>query len=590
MFRIRRIYDVVLPREKDIVEQVQRILREQFSLVSEDEVQAIPDHLHNPIKYRLRTILFAAENRQGSLAGFALMMHSAKPPFCYLDFISVDPRATGGGVGAALYQRLRQEARLLGAIGIFMECLSDEPAICRDQAFIKQNKARMKFYERFGARPVIGTRYETPIREDDPCPPSLMFDDLGTGRPLRRETARQIVRAILERRYSHLCPPKYIKMVVRSFRDEPTRLREPRYIKPEDVRPVATDLAADRRIALVMTDRHRIHHVRERGYVESPARIDAIHERLATTGLFAPLPIRHFSNRHILAVHDADFVDYLHRVCEKIDENKSVYPYVFPLRNATRKPVDLPVRAGYYCIDTFTPLNRRAYDSARRAVDCALTAAQSVLETNRLAYALVRPPGHHAEKRAFGGFCYFNSAAIAAHYLSRHGRVALLDIDYHHGNGSQTIFYDRADVLTVSLHGHPRFAYPYFTGFEDERGEGEGEGFNINFPLPEKLEGELYRSHLKKALKRISDFAPTFLVVAFGLDPAKADPTGSWSLTAPDFESNGRLIGALRLPTVVVQEGGYRIRNLGTNARRFFIGLWKGAFEGRLPAEERPAD
>jgi acetoin utilization deacetylase AcuC-like enzyme len=210
-------------------------------------------------------------------------------------------------------------------------------------------------------------------------------------------------------------------------------------------------------------------------------------------------------------------------------------------------------------------------------VDCALTCADRVLEGHRVAYALVRPPGHHAERRSFGGFCYLNSAAVAAQYLSRYGRVALLDVDYHHGNGSQDIFYERADVLTVSLHGHPRHTYPYFSGFEDEKGAGCGVGFNLNLPLPEGLDGPHYRTHLDRALRAIRRFRARYLVVALGLDPAKGDPTGTFTLGARDFRENGRRIGALHLPSVVVQEGGYRSRSLGTNARSFFEGMWEGA-------------
>ena len=198
----------------------------------------------------------------------------------------------------------------------------------------------------------------------------------------------------------------------------------------------------------------------------------------------------------------------------------------------------------------------------------------------RLAYALVRPPGHHAERATFGGFCYFNSAAVAAHHLSFSGRVAVLDIDYHHGNGTQDIFYDRGDVLTVSLHGHPRFAYPYFSGYEDERGAGPGTGFNLNVPLPESLDGAEYRKALQPVLGRIEKFAPAFLVVSLGLDVARGDPTGSWSLTARDIAENGALIGRLGLPTLVVQEGGYRTRTLGVNARNFFQGLHRGGRHG----------
>jgi acetoin utilization deacetylase AcuC-like enzyme len=235
----------------------------------------------------------------------------------------------------------------------------------------------------------------------------------------------------------------------------------------------------------------------------------------------APRP---FAEKHITAVHDADFVSYLRRACADVPENKSLYPYVFPIRNKTRPPREPSVLAGYYCIDTFTPLHRNAWPAARRAVDCSLTAAREILDGRRLAYALVRPPGHHAERRSFGGFCYLNNNAIAAQYLCAHGKVAILDIDYHHGNGQQDIFYRRSDVLTVSSHGHPRFAYPYFSGFEDERGEGEGEGFNLNLPLAETADGPRYREALARALKRIQQFVPQFLVVALGLDTAKGIP------------------------------------------------------------------
>ncbi len=223
--------------------------------------------------------------------------------------------------------------------------------------------------------------------------------------------------------------------------------------------------------------------------MESPVRVKSILSELDKGGMFARITPRSFADRQILAVHDTDFFTYLKRACAAMPEKKSLYPYVFPLRNKTRPPKEPQVLAGYYCMDTFTPINRNAFPAARRAVDCALTAAREILNGRRLAYALVRPPGHHAERRVFGGFCYFNNNAIAAQYLSGYGRVAILDIDYHHGNGQQDIFYRRSDVLTVSIHGHPSFAYPYFSGFEDEKGEGEGEGFNFNLPLPEHIAG-----------------------------------------------------------------------------------------------------
>ena len=149
----------------------------------------------------------------------------------------------------------------------------------------------------------------------------------------------------------------------------------------------------------------------------------------------------------------------------------------------------------------------------------------------------------------------------------------MLDIDYHHGNGQQDIFYDRADVLTVSIHGDPDFAYPYFTGFADERGVDVGVGFNVNLPLPEIQNGADYRLALEQASDVLREFDPAFLVICLGLDPAKGDPTGTWSLSANDFTKNGEMLRKLELPTLVIQEGGYRTRTLGVNARNFFMGL-----------------
>ncbi len=578
MFRIRRVYDITRPKDRDLIPHIQRILKEQFTPMSESDLLAIPEQMQNPFKFKFRTIVFVAEKAKGRLAGFAILMHSIEPSFCFLDFISVNPREGSGGVGGALYERVRSEAQSLKTLGVFMECLPDDHVFCKDKTLIRQNAARLRFYEKFGVYPIVNTAYEKPIKEADLCPPNLLYDSLGRSRALGKKEAKKIVRAVLERRYGDLCPPGYIEMVVNSFKDDPVRLRRPRYVKVDASPPTPRDIPEDMLIALTVTDCHRIHHVRRRGYVESPARIQPILEGIQKTGLFRQLPVRHYSDRHIRAIHDPEFVDYLSRVCARIAPDESVYPYVFPLRNQTRKPLDLPIRAGYYCLDTFTPISRNAFDSAKRAVDCALSAAEALLQNHRLAYALIRPPGHHAEKRAFGGFCYFNSAAVATELLSRHGKVAVLDIDYHHGNGTQTIFYDRSDVLTVSLHGHPRFAYPYFTGFADETGNGPGEGFNWNLPLKEKLDGKEYRAALKQALSRIMEFAPVYLVVALGLDTAKADPTGTWSLTRGDFEANGEMIGGLRLPTLAVQEGGYRVRNLGANAQGFFSGLWRATF------------
>ena len=575
MLRIRRIFDDVLPVNRETLEQVKEILRDRFSQVSEEEIEQLGVKLRNPFKQRFRPILFVAKTLRSRVKGFAMLLHEPEIGFCFLDWIATAGGRTGGGLGGALYDRVRREAVDLGAGELFFECLPDDAEKCPDEALLKENRARLRFYERYGARPIVNTGYELPVNPGDSCMPHLVYDALDAVKPLRRAFARKVVRAILERKYSGYCPAEYVEKVVASFREDPIALREFRYIKPQAVKTAVDDRSTEQ-IALIVNDRHQIHHVHERGYVESPVRVRSILAELDKSGLFARLKPRAFPDKNIHAVHDADFVSYLQHASEAVPEGKSLYPYVFPVRNKTRPPKEPSVLSGYYCIDTFTPINRNAYPAARRGVDCALTAAREILDGRRMAYALVRPPGHHAERRVFGGFCYFNNNAIAAQYLCAYGKVAILDIDYHHGNGQQEIFYRRPDVLTVSVHGHPEFAYPYFTGFEDERGEGEGEGFNLNLPLPENLDGERYRKALGKALHRIEEFFPQFLVVALGLDTAKGDPTGTWSLMAKDFEENGRLIGTLGLPTLVVQEGGYRTRTLGQNARNFFRGLVQG--------------
>jgi acetoin utilization deacetylase AcuC-like enzyme/GNAT superfamily N-acetyltransferase len=577
LLRIRRIHDDTLDVDKDAIAQVQEILRMQFTALPKRDIKKLPRQLRDPLKYRFRSILFVAENRKGHVQGFALLQHASDISFCYLDFISVRPKKTGSGLGGLLYERVRDEALALKSSGLFFECLPDSPQLCRDPQIIKENRARLRFYERYGAYPIVGTLYETPLKEGDDCPPCLVYDSLGMGKPLDRHTAQKTVRAILQRKYGESCLPGYIDKVVESFRDDPVRLRGPRYIKTAPSPRITPVRSVEKVIALVVNDQHEIHHVRERGYVESPIRIRSILQGIEGTGLFERIKPRHFPEKLIKEVHDTHFVEYLKRVSASLKPGRSVYPYVFPIRNVARPPKELPVRAGYYCIDTFTPINRNAYKAAKGAVDCALTSAELILEGYRLAYALVRPPGHHAEHRSFGGFCYFNSAAVAAHFLSAHGKVAVLDIDYHHGNGTQDIFYQRRDVLTLSIHGHPSFAYPYFSGFASEHGVGPGKGYNINIPLPEKVDGPGYLASLNRMLQRIVKFRPRFLIVALGFDPARVDPTGTWELAARDFEANGNAIGSLGLPTLVVQEGGYRVRTLGSNARHFFEGLWKAA-------------
>lgn len=575
MFRIRRVWDTESKANVLAIEEVKELLSQSFPYAPAADFASLAEQISQPPRHGFRVILYVAEGGSGRLRGCAILLHDPALHFCFLNYIATARTQSANGVGGALYERLRDAARKMGALGLFFECLPDEPLLSPDPEIRRTNVQRLRFYERLGARPIAHSAYETRLAPDDNDPPYLMLDPLGGPLP-GREQVRAITRAILERKYAAICPPGYIEHVVDSFRDDPVQLRERRYHLGTrgdgEIVPRAERAAAEP-IPLVINDQHEIHHVRERGYVEAPVRVRVIAQEIERLNLFERVAPKHYPQSWITAVHDHDFVDYLRTICEKIGSGRSVYPYVFPIRNRSRPPRDLPLRAGYYCIDTFTPLNGNAYLAARRAVDCALTAADQVLAGRHFAYALVRPPGHHAERRAFGGFCYFNNAAIAAHYLSRYGRVCVLDIDYHHGNGTQEIFYERADVLTISVHAQPRIAYPYFSGFASERGAAAGLGYNLNLPLPEHVTPEAYRETLATALARLRKYRPNFLVLAMGFDTARADPTGSWENRAADFEAIGAMIAAENIPTVVVQEGGYRTRTLGHNAARFFAGL-----------------
>lgn len=576
MFRIRKIYDDTTAANRAAIRQVTEIMPRQFSRITREDIEKLPKQLHDPLKYRYRSILFVAEDAQYNVKGFALLQHASDLNFCLLELLSAAPGKTGSGVGSTLYESARDEALSLKTLGIFFEVSVDDAALCKDSQALKQRIARMRFYESYGARPIINNDYARPIRPGDDNLYYLVFDDVGRGKRPGRIVTRKVVRAILEREYGDLCTEEYIKTVADSFKDDPVVLREPRYIKG-GVFPLAVPTApALRPIALIVNEGHVIHHVRERGYIQAPVRLSSILKELHKTTLFSKIEALAFPEKFIKAVHDKDYVDYLRRACVGLPPGKSIYPEVFPVRNTSRPPKSMPLRAGYYCIDPFTPLNHNAYLAARGAVNCALTGCDAILAGHHFAYALVRPPGHHAESRAFGGFCYFNSSAIAANYLSDIGRVAVLDVDFHHGNGTQEIFYNRSDVFTLSIHGHPNYVYPHFSGFEDEIGSNYGEGYNVNYPLPEHITIERYQKTLARALKRVADYKPDFLIIALGLDTAKGDPTGSWPLQSGDFQRNGSMIGALGPPTLVVQEGGYKTRTLGINARHFFEGLWQG--------------
>jgi acetoin utilization deacetylase AcuC-like enzyme len=238
------------------------------------------------------------------------------------------------------------------------------------------------------------------------------------------------------------------------------------------------------------------------------------------------------------------------------------------------------------------PIVAGTYAAARAAANTALTGAALLLEGQRATYALCRPPGHHAGRDLYGGYCYLNNAAIAAQFLGVGGwespptpnlqpptpnpqlthRVAILDVDYHHGNGTQQIFYERGDVLFASIHADPARQYPYFAGHADERGAGAGLGANLNIPLEADVDDGRYLEALDEALRAVRAFDPRFLVVSAGFDTFGGDPIADFALSSAVYPQIGRRIAALGLPTLIVQEGGYAVEALGENA----VGLLRG--------------
>ncbi|MDQ2941836.1 MAG: histone deacetylase family protein [Chloroflexota bacterium] len=320
---------------------------------------------------------------------------------------------------------------------------------------------------------------------------------------------------------------------------------------------------------------------------ESPARAVEIERALrAADGYLLEPPIEH-GRAPVTAVHDPDLVDLLEHVwtdaiISGFDGTRPLIPDTFATAAfvAGHEPAGMPAsrgdELGRYCFDTATPIVEGTYAAARAAVDVALTAADRVIRGAALAYALCRPPGHHAGTRLFGGYCYFNNAAIVAQSLCDAGaaRVAILDVDYHHGNGTQQIFWERGDVFYLSLHGDPRAAYPYFSGYAPELGAGAGVGRNRNFPLAPHTAVAGYAPVLAEALRLIDKFDPDApLVLSLGFDTFERDPICDLALQTPDYRQIGSMIAGLGRPVIAVQEGGYALDAIGANAVSFLAGL-----------------
>ena len=316
-----------------------------------------------------------------------------------------------------------------------------------------------------------------------------------------------------------------------------------------------------------------------------PARTEELLGALAARGIAPDTPAE-YGLAPALGVHTPSYLEFLSGIWERWtqlpDHGPEVWPNTFPYwsgrpEDAARPPCPaegIVGQVGWYLGDLSVPMGPRTWTSALRSCQTAVSAADALAGGENAVYALCRPSGHHARADRATGFCYLNNTAVAAQRLrARHARVAILDIDAHHGDGTQQIFYNRADVLTVSIHADPTNYYPFFTGYAGEIGCGAGEGFNLNLPLPHGAGGEAMAGAIEAAGEKIRSFAPQALVVALGFDAHRLDPIGVLKMEARDFARCGAQVRALHLPTLVVQEGGYALGAIGDCLGAFLDGL-----------------
>lgn len=313
---------------------------------------------------------------------------------------------------------------------------------------------------------------------------------------------------------------------------------------------------------------------------EKPERMDMVLGALDRAGFHEIQPPDPFELDPIFAVHDPNFVLFLqtaYQLWEKeFGPDSFATAYMFGMRGMEQTPNrSVHSMLSCYTFDMCVPIVAGTWTAIRSSVDVALTGHKLIAQGEKAVFSLCRPPGHHASRDLAGGYCYLNNAAIAAeaHRRSSARRVAILDVDYHHGNGTQLVFYDRPDVLFVSLHASPEQEYPFLMGYERETGAGAGDGFNVNLPMPKGTTWPTYRQSLLHGVQRILDFEPDVLVVSLGVDTFKDDPVSSFSLESEDYLDMGRIIASIDLPTQFVMEGGYAIEALGTNVANVLSGF-----------------
>jgi acetoin utilization deacetylase AcuC-like enzyme len=306
---------------------------------------------------------------------------------------------------------------------------------------------------------------------------------------------------------------------------------------------------------------------------EKSARADFVLRALQDAKFGEYVERESFPDEALTRVHSARYLNFLrgaHAEYLSLGGKGDAFPSVWSIRGMRSdvEPKNFAARMGLYSFDSGTPLTSGAYAGSRAGADCALTGAKLIAQGERSAFVLTRPPGHHAGSDFFGGYCFLNNAAIAAQYLRDQGasRVAILDVDYHHGNGTQEIFYSRDDVFFASIHADPSTDYPFFLGYADEEGEGAGRGFNLNLPLAQGASPESWFAALEVAIAKTREFKPDALVVSLGVDTYEGDPISHFKLrTREDYPRLGEMIAAMKLPTLFILEGGYAVKEIGDN-------------------------
>ena len=316
---------------------------------------------------------------------------------------------------------------------------------------------------------------------------------------------------------------------------------------------------------------------------ECPVRAEHVLQRVKEVKLGDIIAPQSFTIDAVTRIHDGDFIRFLETCWDEWKaqgfEGEAIAT-CWPARGMQqdRIPRHIEGRLGHYALAAETSITDGTWDAARASVNVALTAQAALRDGDRSAFALCRPPGHHAAADMFGGYCFINNAAVAAQAFIDQGaaRVALLDVDFHHGNGSQAIFYDRADVMFLSLHGDPRDAFPHFLGYADETGHGDGTGYNHNYPMGPGTDFKTWGAALEDACRKISNYSPDAVVISLGVDTFENDPISFFKLSSDDFKRYGSIIASLNLPTLFIMEGGYAVEEIGINA----VNVLEG-YEGR---------